>query len=140
LGLKEGEAPDDGQGDVCVLSAGGAEEGSTGMLVVEGVVPGGPADGVLEPGDVLVGLEGRAVVHFQPLEALLDACVGGSVAVEVERGGRLIRTRVQVSAPLPATCLPACGCAWSCRACPRDHHAMQHSCMQAVLVVRPCSW
>lgn len=27
------------------------------MLVVESVVPGGPADGVLEPGDVLVRLQ-----------------------------------------------------------------------------------
>ena len=29
------------------------------MLVVESVVPGGPADGVLEPGDVLVRLQGQ---------------------------------------------------------------------------------
>lgn len=35
-------------------AAGGIREYSTGMLVVESVVPGGPADGVLEPGDVLV--------------------------------------------------------------------------------------
>ena len=41
------------------------EEGSTGMLVVEAVVPGGPSDGALEAGDVLVALEGRIVVHFQ---------------------------------------------------------------------------
>ena len=34
--------------------------GSTGMLVVESVVPGGPADGQLEPGDVLVGGQGGA--------------------------------------------------------------------------------
>lgn len=29
------------------------------MLVVESVVPGGPADGVLEPGDVLIRLQGQ---------------------------------------------------------------------------------
>ena len=79
------------------------------MLVVESVVPGGPADGVLEPGDVLVTLEGAAVVHFQPLEALLDNKVGSRVAVEVERGGRLIRTHVQVAPPIPA--VHALGCA-----------------------------
>ena len=38
------------------MPAVGIQEGSTGMLVVESVVPGGPADGVLEPGDVLVGI------------------------------------------------------------------------------------
>ncbi len=31
------------------------------MLVVESVVPGGPADGVLEPGDVLVRLQGQVI-------------------------------------------------------------------------------
>lgn len=34
--------------------AGGLKEYSTGMLVVESVVPGGPTDRVLEPGDTLV--------------------------------------------------------------------------------------
>lgn len=66
------------------------------MLVVDTVVPGGPADGLLEPGDVLVALEGHVVTHFQPMEALLDGRVGRPVAVEVERGGRLIRTSIQV--------------------------------------------
>jgi S1-C subfamily serine protease len=32
----------------------GGDATSVGMLVVENVVPGSPADGVLEPGDVLV--------------------------------------------------------------------------------------
>ena len=40
--------------------------GSTGMLVVESVVPGGPADGQLEPGDVLVGGQGRLCGHSSP--------------------------------------------------------------------------
>ena len=66
------------------------------MLVVESVVPGGPSDGALEAGDVLVALEGQIIVHFQAMEALLDERVGSAVAVDVERGGRLMRTNIQV--------------------------------------------
>ncbi|EIE24624.1 DegP-type protease [Coccomyxa subellipsoidea C-169] len=73
-----------------------SSNGVTGMLVVESVVPGGPADGVLEPGDVLVRLQGQVVVHFLPLETLLDERVGGSVTVEVERGGRLVSAELAV--------------------------------------------
>jgi hypothetical protein len=49
------------------VAAGGIKEYSTGMLVVESVVPGGPADGVLEPGDVLVG-----ALHFPSLRQKLS--------------------------------------------------------------------
>jgi predicted metalloprotease with PDZ domain len=79
-------------------------EGSTGMLVVESVVPGGPADGVLEPGDVLVRLQGRVVVHFLPMEALLDDHVGRCVTVEVERGGRLITAEIKVCSSASLMC------------------------------------
>lgn len=65
----------------------GAASSSAGMLVVESVVPGGPADGALEPGDVLVRLGGIVTTHFLPMDAMLDETVGRRVAVEVERGG-----------------------------------------------------
>ena len=68
------------------------------MLVVDSVVPGGPADGLLEPGDVLVRLQGQVVVHFLPMEALLDGHVGQRVTAEVERGGRLLTCSVLVRA------------------------------------------
>jgi hypothetical protein len=57
------------------------------MLVVESVVPGSPSDGVLEPGDVLVRVDGEVVTHFLHLEELLDARVGQEVVLELERGG-----------------------------------------------------
>ena len=79
-----------------VLWAGTGTGVDTGMLVVESVVPGGPAAGILEPGDVLVRVEGHVTTHFQPLEALLDSCVGQSAAFEVERGGSKITANVQV--------------------------------------------
>ncbi|KAI3430723.1 hypothetical protein D9Q98_005309 [Chlorella vulgaris] len=70
--------------------------GSTGMLVVESVVPGGPADGVLEPGDMLVRLNGRILTEFRSMEELLDDSVGGAVRVEVERGGAPLAADVRV--------------------------------------------
>lgn len=36
------------------------------------------------------------VVHFLPVEALLDDSVGGKVTVEVERGGRLVSAELAV--------------------------------------------
>ena len=57
------------------------------MLVVESVVPSSPSDGLLEPGDVLVRLNGEVVTHFLHLEELLDARVGQEVGLELERGG-----------------------------------------------------
>lgn len=48
--------------------------GGVGMLVVESVVPGSMSDGVLEPGDVLVRINGEFVTHFLPLADILDRC------------------------------------------------------------------
>jgi len=67
----------------------------TGMLVVTEVLPGSPSENVLQPGDILVRLNGRYVTQFEPLEEVLDASVGQSVEVELERGGK------PVSATLP---------------------------------------
>lgn len=60
----------------------------TGMLVVEQVIPGAPAAGELQPGDILVSVDNELTAEFVPLAGLLDENVGGSVAVSVERGGR----------------------------------------------------
>ncbi len=66
----------------------------TGMLVVKQVVPGSPAAGVLETGDVLVRVDGRILAGFVPLEDLLDDHVGRTLAVQVQRGGRLVDVEV----------------------------------------------
>jgi S1-C subfamily serine protease len=50
----------------------------TGMLVVNEVLPGGPADGTLQPGDVLVRVNGKLVSEFEPLEQVVDDNVGGT--------------------------------------------------------------
>jgi S1-C subfamily serine protease len=64
-----------------------AEPGRTGMLVVREVQPGSTAEGVLEPGDILIRLDGKLADTFDPLSRVLDDKVGQVVKVEVQRGG-----------------------------------------------------
>ncbi len=67
-----------------------------GMLVVKEVQPGSAAEGVLEPGDVLVRIDGRYVTEFLSLDGLLDDSVGKSVKVEVQRGGVVLARTLPV--------------------------------------------
>jgi S1-C subfamily serine protease len=60
----------------------------TGMLVVNTVLPGSPSARVLQPGDILVRVNGRYVTTFDPLERILDSSVGRQVQLDLERGGR----------------------------------------------------
>jgi S1-C subfamily serine protease len=82
-----------------------AHPAAHGLLVVKEVVPGGPADGRLEPGDALLALEPRARAgapsspappDFARLEAALDANLGGSVRASVERDGRPLALELPV--------------------------------------------
>ncbi|HYM36096.1 MAG TPA: trypsin-like peptidase domain-containing protein, partial [Steroidobacteraceae bacterium] len=59
----------------------------TGMLVVSDVQPGSPAESALQPGDILVQLNGELTTTFEPLEQILDDRVGGNVRLVLERGG-----------------------------------------------------
>ena len=68
----------------------------TGMLVVDRTVPGGPAFGVLEPGDVLTSVDGLPVTTFIPVEEVLDARVGHEVVFGVERGGEPLELAINV--------------------------------------------
>eukprot|EP00252_Welwitschia_mirabilis_P018169 TRINITY_DN40411_c0_g1_i1.p1 TRINITY_DN40411_c0_g1~~TRINITY_DN40411_c0_g1_i1.p1 ORF type:complete len:1096 (+),score=238.79 TRINITY_DN40411_c0_g1_i1:357-3644(+) len=68
----------------------------TGMLVVDSVVPGGPAHKHLEPGDILVRVNGEVVTQFLMLETVLDDNVGKTIDLELERGGRPIKVTLQV--------------------------------------------
>ena len=69
---------------------------STGMMVVGQVVPGGPAAGLLEPGDVVVKLNGKRLGDFIALESVLDDSVGDRVALDIERGGEMMRLELEV--------------------------------------------
>jgi S1-C subfamily serine protease len=68
----------------------------TGMLVVTEVLPGSPSENVLQPGDVLVRVNGHYVTQFEPLDEVLDSNVGGHVQVDLERGGKPVSAKLPV--------------------------------------------
>ena len=67
-----------------------------GMLVVAEVIPGGPADGKLEVGDILLGVGEVSLMSFTPLEALLDNRVGREITMRVERAGETLNASITV--------------------------------------------
>jgi S1-C subfamily serine protease len=69
----------------------------TGMLTVSQVIPDSPADGKLQPGDILVRIDDALTTEFVPLAAVLDDKVGQSITVEVVRGGRTIKEEISVT-------------------------------------------
>jgi len=52
------------------------------------VIPKGPADGILEPGDILVEIDSTICTTFLPLEVKLDSLVGAEVHLKIQRGGQ----------------------------------------------------
>src|SRR5438105_660574 len=68
----------------------------TGMLVVTEVLPGSPSENVLQPGDILVKVNGRYVTQFEPLDDVVDSSVGGQVQLELERGGKVVSAKLPV--------------------------------------------
>src|SRR5579863_4158145 len=69
---------------------------NTGMLVVTEVLPGSPSENVLQPGDILVRVNGHYMTQFEPLEEVLDDSVGQMVEVELERGGKPVSAQLPV--------------------------------------------
>ncbi|HXV36356.1 MAG TPA: trypsin-like peptidase domain-containing protein [Myxococcota bacterium] len=69
---------------------------ATGMLVVSEVIPGDTADGKLEIGDIVVGVNGVALTSFSPLEAILDDRVGEPVVTQIERAGTPMSVEIPV--------------------------------------------
>lgn len=68
----------------------------TGMLVVVEVQKGSAAERTLEPGDVLVKLNGALTADFIELAEVLDSRVGGTVDLTVERGGQVLERTLSV--------------------------------------------
>jgi S1-C subfamily serine protease len=68
----------------------------TGLLVVEQVIPSAPAAGRLQPGDILLEVDGSVITQFVPLAAVLDSNVGSTVSLVVERAGERIEHALPV--------------------------------------------
>jgi S1-C subfamily serine protease len=74
-----------------------ADPEGVGLLVVDKRIPGGVTEGLLEPGDILLRIDGQLMPRFVPLEEILDAKVDQQVAIELERGGRPLTVHARVA-------------------------------------------
>ncbi|KAI7866010.1 trypsin-like cysteine/serine peptidase domain-containing protein [Spinellus fusiger] len=66
----------------------------TGLLVVRSVLPKGPADGRLVPGDIVIGCNGHMVPHFIGLFSILDDAVDQKVTLTISRGKKVMEVTV----------------------------------------------
>jgi S1-C subfamily serine protease len=69
---------------------------ATGLLVVDQVLPGGSADGALQPGDILVAVDGKVISTFAPLDAIMDGSVGKTLNFRLLRGGKPMSLDIKV--------------------------------------------
>lgn len=76
-----------GLSDAAATQARADHPSSPGLLVVRDVHRGGPGAGRLQPGDVLLAIDGAPLSTFVPLEERLDERVDQRVTLTVERGG-----------------------------------------------------
>ncbi len=71
--------------------------GVNGMLTVAQVIPEGVADGILEPGDILVRIGGQLISDFIALASTLDDAIGQTLNVDIIRQGRQLAVEVAVA-------------------------------------------
>lgn len=68
----------------------------SGLLVARRVMPLGPADGLLRPGDILLSINGTALDGFVEMEAIFDDSVGKPLVFSVLRGGAPLELTIPV--------------------------------------------
>lgn len=91
------------------LRAAGHEVGIDTAPQVAGVLPGGPAEGRLRPGDVILRFEGQPVASTDELQALAQhASVGDELALDVRRDGTTVEVTV-TAARVPGLGHPGMG-------------------------------
>jgi pro-apoptotic serine protease NMA111 len=68
-----------------------------GLLVVRDVVAGAPAEGILEPGDILLTANGEPLATFHALAEVLDENVGATLRLAVRRGAADQELEVEIT-------------------------------------------
>jgi pro-apoptotic serine protease NMA111 len=56
-----------------------AHPDSAGLLSVGQILPAGPADGILQAGDILLAIDGQKIADFATLASILDAHIGSAL-------------------------------------------------------------
>ena len=69
---------------------------ASGVLVLNRYNPGGPLDGVMKPGDILLEIDNKPLVHFLALESILDSNVNQKLKLLIDRGGEALEVEVIV--------------------------------------------
>ncbi|KAJ2701094.1 hypothetical protein H4218_001656 [Coemansia sp. IMI 209128] len=69
---------------------------SQGMLSVSTAQRGGPADGSLQSGDIVIAINGKPVIEFVSLEETLDSSIGQTVHISVWRGNKAYDMHIRV--------------------------------------------
>ncbi|KAI9008742.1 trypsin-like cysteine/serine peptidase domain-containing protein [Phycomyces nitens] len=67
-----------------------------GMLVVETVLPEGPAYKKMEEGDILLTINDEYITKFVPFEEMMDSNVGKTIRIGIERGGEPMELEICV--------------------------------------------
>lgn len=71
--------------------------GQKGLLVVSDILPGAPGDGLLEPGDILLAVDGKPLATFGALAEVLDKRVGDTLRLSLRRGGAQQEVDIEVT-------------------------------------------
>jgi len=68
----------------------------TGLLTVKQVLPGGPAHGKLQAGDILLAVNEQIGVRFVQLESIMDDNVTNSLRIQIQRGAKVMEFELVV--------------------------------------------
>ncbi|KAJ2780707.1 hypothetical protein GGI18_003794, partial [Coemansia linderi] len=71
-------------------------DATTGVLSVNKILPGGPADGKLQVGDIIIGIESKLNPAFTELFEIIDARVGSPVSLRIYSHGEFKTVDVDV--------------------------------------------
>ncbi|KAJ2853431.1 hypothetical protein J3B02_003146 [Coemansia erecta] len=81
---------------VAAVQEGGRTENATGFLIVDKILPDGPASGKLQVGDIVISINDTSIAEFPDMSAAVDAAVGQSVELKVFSGGTFRAEQVMV--------------------------------------------